>query len=138
MQMCIRNIFPMSCRLDNHLTVLVGDFGLARDIYSADYYRAGRGARLPVKWMPPETLTDGISTEKTDVVCTKYSRVGMKLSYWNKPEQYKKYNIHIYNTMSGHKIGKDKIGSKITKHHSISHIFFLQLVLYLPLYPHHT
>ena len=59
-------------RLDNHLTVLVGDFGLARDIYSTDYYRAGRGARLPVKWMPPEALTDGISTEKTDAVCTRY------------------------------------------------------------------
>ena len=46
----------------------VGDFGLARDVYSADYYRAGKGARLPVKWMPPETLTDRISNEKTDVV----------------------------------------------------------------------
>ena len=50
--------------------MLVGDFGLARDVYSADYYRAGKGARLPVKWMPPEALTDGISTEKTDVVYT--------------------------------------------------------------------
>ena len=49
--------------------MLVGDFGLARDIYSADYYRAGKGARLPVKWMSPESLTDNISTEKTDVVC---------------------------------------------------------------------
>ena len=59
----------LSCRLDSHLSVLVGDFGLARDIYSTDYYRAGKGARLPVKWMPPEALTDDISTEKTDVVC---------------------------------------------------------------------
>ena len=58
----------LSCRLDSHLSVLVGDFGLARDIYSADYYRAGEGARLPVKWMSPESLTDNISTEKTDVV----------------------------------------------------------------------
>ena len=49
--------------------MLVGDFGLARDVYCVDYYRAERGARLPVKWMPPEALTDGISTEKTDVVC---------------------------------------------------------------------
>ena len=50
------------------MSALVGDFGLARDVYCTDYYRAGRGARLPVKWMPPEALTDGISTEKTDVV----------------------------------------------------------------------
>ena len=48
--------------------MLVGDFGFARDIYHSDYYRIGKGARLPVKWMPPETLTDGISNEKTDVV----------------------------------------------------------------------
>ena len=56
------------CRLDSHLSVLVGDFGLARDIYITDYYRAGRGARLPVKWMPLEAIADSISTEKTDVV----------------------------------------------------------------------
>ena len=56
------------------MTVLVGDFGLARDIYIADYYRAGRGARLPVKWMPPEAIADGISTEKTDVVRIRYIR----------------------------------------------------------------
>ena len=49
-------------------SVLVGDFGLARDVYSAEYYRSGTSARLPVRWMPPETLNDGISNEKTDVV----------------------------------------------------------------------
>ena len=58
------------CRLDSHLSVLVANFGLARDIYSADYYRAGRETQLPVKWMSPEALEDGISTEKTDVVNT--------------------------------------------------------------------
>ena len=58
-------------RVDKDLKVKVGDFGLARDIYSENYYRARRGAKLPVKWMPPETLRDGISNEKTDVVsCT--------------------------------------------------------------------
>ena len=48
--------------------MLVGDFGLARDVYDADYYRSSANSRLPVKWMPPETLNDGISNEKTDVV----------------------------------------------------------------------
>jgi serine/threonine protein kinase len=62
-----RDLAARNCMLDSHLSVLVGDFGLARDIYSTDYYRAGEGARLPVKWMPPESLTDNISTEKTDV-----------------------------------------------------------------------
>ena len=46
----------------------MGDFGLARDIYTEDYYVSSREARLPVKWMAPEALLDGISNEKTDVV----------------------------------------------------------------------
>ena len=56
------------CRVDSKLNIKVGDFGLARDVYSNDYYRANKKAKLPVKWMPPETLHDGISNEKTDVV----------------------------------------------------------------------
>ena len=55
-------------RVNKEGAVLVGDFGLARDVYSTDYYRSSAGGRLPVKWMPPETLNDGISNEKTDVV----------------------------------------------------------------------
>ena len=55
-------------RVDSTLNIKVGDFGLARDVYSSDYYRADKRAKLPVKWMPPETLHDGISNEKTDVV----------------------------------------------------------------------
>ena len=57
-------------RVDDNLRIKVGDFGLARDVYSSDYYRANRNAKLPVKWMPPETLHDSISNEKTDVVCS--------------------------------------------------------------------
>lgn len=55
-------------RVSSNLDVCVSDFGLARDVYSSDYYRASKGARLPVKWMPPETLHDAVSNEKTDVV----------------------------------------------------------------------
>ncbi len=55
-------------RVDDNLVVKVGDFGLARDIYCSDYYRAKEGAKIPVKWMAPETLHDAISNEKTDVV----------------------------------------------------------------------
>ena len=50
------------------MEVRVSDFGLARDVYSRDYYRLTKNAKLPVKWLPPETLHDGISNEKTDVV----------------------------------------------------------------------
>ncbi len=58
----------LTLRVNDNLVVKVGDFGLARDIYSSDYYRAEQGAKIPVKWMAPETLYDAISNEKTDVV----------------------------------------------------------------------
>ncbi|XP_033102802.1 ALK tyrosine kinase receptor-like [Anneissia japonica] len=45
----------------------IGDFGMARDIYGADYYRKSGRALLPVKWMPPEAFLDGIFTAKTDI-----------------------------------------------------------------------
>jgi hypothetical protein len=66
-------------RVSETLQVRVSDFGLARDVYSSDYYRASKNVRLPVKWMPPETLNDGISNEKTDVV-SKTSRWYQSLS----------------------------------------------------------
>nr|XP_012621924.1 leukocyte tyrosine kinase receptor isoform X4 [Microcebus murinus] len=44
----------------------IGDFGMARDIYRASYYRKGDQALLPVKWMPPEAFLEGIFTSKTD------------------------------------------------------------------------
>nr|XP_045013017.1 leukocyte tyrosine kinase receptor isoform X2 [Jaculus jaculus] len=44
----------------------IGDFGMARDIYRASYYRKEGRALLPVKWMPPEALLEGIFTSKTD------------------------------------------------------------------------
>ena len=58
----------ISYRVNSEGAVLVGDFGLTRDVYAAGYYRNNQNNRIPVKWMPPETLNDGISNEKTDVV----------------------------------------------------------------------
>lgn len=45
----------------------MGDFGLARDAYETCYYKLSKPQQCPVKWMPPEMLRDGISTEKSDV-----------------------------------------------------------------------
>jgi len=52
--------------------IKVSDFGLTEDIYARNYFRQGQEGgivKLPVKWMSPESLHDGIFTEKTDVVC---------------------------------------------------------------------
>ena len=55
-------------RVDNELSIKVGDFGLSRDTYQTEYYKMSIATACPVKWMPPEMLRDGISTEKSDVV----------------------------------------------------------------------
>ena len=41
--------FFNTIRVDNDLRIKVGDFDLARDVYSNDYYRANKNAKLPVK-----------------------------------------------------------------------------------------
>ncbi|KFV43193.1 Proto-oncogene tyrosine-protein kinase ROS, partial [Gavia stellata] len=45
----------------------IGDFGLARDIYKNDYYRKRGEGLLPVRWMAPESLIDGVFTHRSDV-----------------------------------------------------------------------
>ncbi|KAH8245467.1 hypothetical protein KR032_010525 [Drosophila birchii] len=52
---------------DRRRTVKIGDFGLARDIYKSDYYRKEGEGLLPVRWMSPESLVDGVFTTQSDV-----------------------------------------------------------------------
>nr|CAD7570351.1 unnamed protein product [Timema californicum] len=47
--------------------VKIGDFGLARDIYKNDYYRKEGEGLLPVRWMAPESLVDGVFTSQSDM-----------------------------------------------------------------------
>ncbi|KAL9980673.1 hypothetical protein ACROYT_G009286 [Oculina patagonica] len=52
---------------DNKL-VKVADFGLARNSLEENvYHRTGQHNKLPVKWMPPEAIDDGVFTTKSDV-----------------------------------------------------------------------
>ena len=60
-------------RIDANGVIKVADFGLAEDVYTANYYRWKKGdtnMKFPVRWMSPESTRDGIFTEKSDVVCT--------------------------------------------------------------------
>ncbi|XP_064788962.1 tyrosine-protein kinase Mer-like [Oncorhynchus masou masou] len=59
-----------NCRalqLHDDMTVCVADFGLSKKIYSGDYYRQGRIAKMPVKWITVESLADRVFTVKSDV-----------------------------------------------------------------------
>lgn len=72
MHYCVTKYYNYLCRVDENLCVKVADFGLAKDIYSSEYYRMNSNTKVPVKWMAPESLLDGFFNEKTDVVCDIY------------------------------------------------------------------
>ncbi|KAK3578565.1 hypothetical protein CHS0354_025280 [Potamilus streckersoni] len=57
----------VSCKSPNNMVVKIGDFGLARDIYKNDYYRKEGEGLLPVRWMSPESLVDGVFTTQSDI-----------------------------------------------------------------------
>ena len=61
-----RNCLVSSTDPDSRI-VKIGDFGLARDIYKNDYYRKEGEGLLPVRWMSPESLVDGVFTTHSDV-----------------------------------------------------------------------
>ena len=59
-------------RIDAHFMIKIADFGLSEDVLEQNYFRQGGGSgervKLPVKWMAPESLSDGHFSEKSDVV----------------------------------------------------------------------
>ncbi|KAM9847946.1 tyrosine-protein kinase Mer [Aulostomus maculatus] len=62
-----RDLAARNCMLRDDMTVCVADFGLSKKIYSGDYYRQGRIAKMPVKWIAVESLADRVFTVKSDV-----------------------------------------------------------------------
>ncbi|XP_017878213.1 insulin-like receptor [Ceratina calcarata] len=62
-----RDLAARNCMVADDLTVKVGDFGMTRDIYERDYYKKESKGLLPVRWMAPESLKDGVFSSYSDV-----------------------------------------------------------------------
>ncbi|CAG0889848.1 unnamed protein product, partial [Darwinula stevensoni] len=62
-----RDLACRNCVVDEGLVVKISDFGLARDIYTCDYYKVEGNRLLPVRWMAPESIMYGKFTLKSDV-----------------------------------------------------------------------
>ncbi|XP_077977340.1 hepatocyte growth factor receptor-like [Glandiceps talaboti] len=63
-----RDLAARNCMVDESETIKVSDFGLSRDIYEREYYASeDKKAKLPIRWMPLESITNNIYNVKTDV-----------------------------------------------------------------------
>ena len=82
-------------------TVKVADFGLSEDMYSTNYFRQGSSSdhsgetKLPIRWMPLESIEEGLYTEKTDVVSTHSLKVPVQYTtgHANNTMVYRHHNI---------------------------------------------
>ena len=58
-------------RIDFGFVIKIADFGLSQSLdTSKEYFRVIEGdmTKLPIKWLALESITDGVFSEKTDVV----------------------------------------------------------------------
>ncbi|XP_067886737.1 muscle, skeletal receptor tyrosine-protein kinase [Heterodontus francisci] len=62
-----RDLATRNCLVGENLVVKIADFGLSRNIYSADYYKANENDAIPIRWMPPESIFFNRYTTDSDV-----------------------------------------------------------------------
>ena len=67
------SFFYFTYRIDTGFVIKVADFGLSETLdLTKEYFRQNQKdvIKLPIKWLAPECISDGIFSEKTDVVST--------------------------------------------------------------------
>ncbi|XP_067430512.1 muscle, skeletal receptor tyrosine-protein kinase [Thunnus thynnus] len=62
-----RDLATRNCLVGEEMEVKIADFGLSRNIYSADYYKANENDAIPIRWMPPESIFYNRYTTESDV-----------------------------------------------------------------------
>merc|ERR550514_433237 len=62
-----RDLAARNCMVADDYGCKVGDFGLTRKTYSREYYRMTASCPLPIRWMAPECLNDGVFKTASDV-----------------------------------------------------------------------
>ncbi|XP_040216595.1 muscle, skeletal receptor tyrosine-protein kinase isoform X1 [Rana temporaria] len=62
-----RDLATRNCLVGESMVVKIADFGLSRNIYSADYYKANENDAIPIRWMPPESIFYNRYTTESDV-----------------------------------------------------------------------
>jgi serine/threonine protein kinase len=61
----------LSCRnclvFEEDFTVKIADFGMSRDVHYMEYYRKDGEVTLPVRWIAPECVVEGIFSTQGDI-----------------------------------------------------------------------
>merc|ERR1712110_1145483 len=60
-----RDLAARNCLVGDEYEVKVGDFGLTRNTYASEYYRMKHSGPMPIRWMAPENLLDGVFTSQS-------------------------------------------------------------------------